>query len=54
MNIWIFEHYATPPDTPGGTRQFDFARELVNRGHHEGRASWMWVLTYDMKGVMNE
>ncbi len=33
MNIWIFNHYATPPDTPGITRHFDFARELVKHGH---------------------
>jgi glycosyltransferase involved in cell wall biosynthesis len=33
MNIWMLNHYATPPDTPGGTRHYDFARELVKRGH---------------------
>jgi len=33
MNIWIFNHYALTPDLPGGTRHFDFARELTNRGH---------------------
>ena len=33
MNIWILNHYATPPDTPGLTRHFDFARELLNQGH---------------------
>ena len=33
MNIWIFNHYAFPPDTPGGTRHYDFAKELVQRGH---------------------
>ncbi len=33
MNIWIFNHYAIPPDTPGGTRHFDFGTELVKRGH---------------------
>ena len=33
MNIWILNHYATPPDTPGGTRHFDFARELTKLGH---------------------
>jgi len=33
MNIWMLNHYTTPPDTPGGTRHFDFARELVKRGH---------------------
>jgi len=33
MNIWIFNHYANPPDLPGGTRHYDLARELVKRGH---------------------
>ena len=33
MNLWILNHYAIPPDTPGGTRHFDFARELVKQGH---------------------
>jgi len=33
MNIWIFNHYALTPDLPGGTRHFDFAKELTNRGH---------------------
>jgi len=31
MNIWILNHYATPPDTAGSTRHFDFSRELVKR-----------------------
>ena len=25
MNIWAINHYATPPDTLGSTRHFDFA-----------------------------
>jgi len=33
MNIWIFNHYAHPPDLPGGTRHYDLGRELVQRGH---------------------
>lgn len=33
MNIWIFNHYAFPPDLPGSTRHCDLARELVKRGH---------------------
>jgi glycosyltransferase involved in cell wall biosynthesis len=32
MNIWIFNHYAHPPDVPGGTRHYDLGRELVKRG----------------------
>ncbi len=32
-NIWIFNHYAITPDLPGGTRHFDFGKELVKRGY---------------------
>jgi len=32
-NIWIFNHYAVTPDLPGGTRHFDFGKELVKRGY---------------------
>ena len=34
MNIWILDHYAIPPDTPGITRQYDFAKELIKKGHN--------------------
>jgi glycosyltransferase involved in cell wall biosynthesis len=33
VNIWMLNHYAIPPDSPGGTRHYDFARELVKQGH---------------------
>lgn len=33
MNIWIFNHYAVTPDMSGGTRHYDFAKELISRGH---------------------
>jgi len=33
MNIWILNHYAFTPDTPGGTRHFDFSLELLKRGY---------------------
>lgn len=33
MKIWIVNHYATLPDTAGGTRDFNFATELIRRGH---------------------
>lgn len=33
MNIWIFNHYAYPPDLPGGTRHYDLGQELAKRGH---------------------
>ncbi len=34
MNIWIFNHYAITPDLPGGTRHYDFAKELTERGYN--------------------
>jgi len=34
MNIWIFNHYALPPNRPGGTRHYDLGKELVQRGHN--------------------
>ena len=33
MNIWILNHHALTPQMGGGTRHFDFAKELVQRGH---------------------
>lgn len=33
MNIWIFNHHAITPDMGGGTRHYDFAKELIKRGH---------------------
>lgn len=33
MRIWIINHYAVPPNNPGGTRHFNFAKELIARGH---------------------
>ncbi len=33
MNIWIINHYAMTPLLPGITRHFDFAKELISRGH---------------------
>jgi glycosyltransferase involved in cell wall biosynthesis len=33
MKRWILNHYAHPPDSPGSTRHYDLARELVERGH---------------------
>ncbi|MFN3995478.1 MAG: glycosyltransferase family 4 protein, partial [bacterium] len=33
MNIWIFNHYAITPNYPGGTRHFDFSKELIKKGH---------------------
>jgi glycosyltransferase involved in cell wall biosynthesis len=33
MNIWFVNHYAIAPNTPGGTRHYSLAKELVKRGH---------------------
>jgi len=33
LNIWIVNPQAVPPDTSGGTRHYDLAKELVKRGH---------------------
>lgn len=34
MNIIIVNHYATTPEFTGGTRHYDFAQELVSKGHN--------------------
>jgi glycosyltransferase involved in cell wall biosynthesis len=34
MNIWIIDHYSSEPQYGGISRQYDFARELSNRGHN--------------------
>jgi glycosyltransferase involved in cell wall biosynthesis len=31
--LWMLNHYALPPDLPGGTRHFDLACELTNIGY---------------------
>jgi glycosyltransferase involved in cell wall biosynthesis len=33
MRIWIINHYALPPTSAGGTRHYNFARQLIKRGH---------------------
>ena len=33
MHLWIINHHALTPDMGGGTRHYDFAKELVRRGH---------------------
>ncbi|MDD5606520.1 MAG: glycosyltransferase family 4 protein [Candidatus Pacebacteria bacterium] len=32
-NIWILNHYAITSNMPGGTRHYDFGKELVKRGY---------------------
>ena len=31
--IWILNHYAIPPNMPGGTRHYDFSQELIKKGY---------------------
>lgn len=33
MRIWIINHYALPPTSAGGTRHYNFAKQLMQRGH---------------------
>lgn len=33
MKIWIFNHYAAPPDCAAGTRHYDLGRVLASAGH---------------------
>jgi glycosyltransferase involved in cell wall biosynthesis len=33
VRIWIFNHYASPPDRPAGTRHYEFGRVLAAQGH---------------------
>ena len=33
MTIWILNHHALTPQMGGGTRHYDFAKELIARGH---------------------
>jgi glycosyltransferase involved in cell wall biosynthesis len=33
MRIWIINHYAAPAAMAGGTRHYNFAKQLIQRGH---------------------
>ncbi len=33
MKVWMFNHYANIPKYPGGTRHFDLAKQLIEKGH---------------------
>jgi len=33
LRIWICNHYAIPPDRPGGTRHHSLAKALIEQGH---------------------
>lgn len=33
MRIWMINHYALPPTSAGGTRHYNFAKQLQLRGH---------------------
>lgn len=32
-SLWILNHYAQPPDMPGGTRHYELGRQLVEHGY---------------------
>ncbi len=32
-NIWIFQHYASPPNKGGLVRAYDFAKQLIKKGY---------------------
>lgn len=34
MNVWVFNHYATPPDAAGVTRHYDLAKEIQKTGQY--------------------
>ncbi|MDD3653287.1 MAG: glycosyltransferase family 4 protein [Desulfotomaculaceae bacterium] len=33
QKIWMINHYAVPPQLPGGTRHYEFAKQLAARGY---------------------
>jgi len=55
-NIWILNHYAITPDVPGGTRHYDFGKELVKRGHKVTifASSFHYSLHKELKLTKNE
>ena len=56
MKIWIFNHYAVTPDMPGGTRHYDFAKELTKKGHQVTifASSFHYSLHRELKLTKNE
>jgi len=56
MKIWILNHYAVTPDMPSGTRHYDFAKELVKRGHKVTifASSFHFSLRREIKLTKNE
>lgn len=56
MNIWIFNHHALTPDMSGGTRHYDFAKELIKRGHTVTivASSFHYSMYKDMKDYKNK
>ena len=41
-DVWIINHYAMPPQLPGGTRHYEFATHLVARGY----AVTIWLSSF--------
>ena len=55
-HLWIFNHYAVAPDLPGGTRHFDFGKELVKRGYQVTifAAGFNYLLRQELKLASHE
>jgi glycosyltransferase involved in cell wall biosynthesis len=55
-SIWFFNHYAITPDLPGGTRHYDFGRELVKRGYNVTifASSFHYSLLKEIKNYNNQ
>jgi len=61
VTVWIFNHHALTPKMGGGTRHYDFAKELVSRGHKVRifassfhYAQYKELKTYHQKNYLNE
>jgi len=55
-SVWILNHYAITPDMPGGTRHYDFGKELVKRGYKITifASSFHYSLHKELKLAKNE
>jgi len=55
-SVWILNHYAITPDMPGGTRHYDFGKELIKRGYKLTifTSSFHYSLHKELKLAKNE
>ncbi|SFR12093.1 glycosyltransferase [Desulfoscipio geothermicus] len=51
-NIWIINHYAVPPQLPGGTRHYEFAAQLVARGY--AVTIWLSLFHHGMRQYVDK